>query len=88
MQSSYSWRSNSQFYFEKIIRIQNLVLDFVAGAGKMKARRENMEEQRYSINPDKDVNSSFWIPDVNGDWVKRDGIYYHCPLVKDQVTQL
>jgi len=53
----------------------------------MKARRENMEEQRYSVNPDKDVNSPFWIPDVNGDWVKRDGIYYHCPLVKDQVTQ-
>jgi hypothetical protein len=87
MQSSYSWRSNSQVYFVDIIRIQNFFLDFVAGAVKMKARRENMEEQRYSVNPDKDVNSSFWIPDVTGDWVKRDGIYYHCPLVKDEVTQ-
>jgi hypothetical protein len=85
MQSSYSWRSNSQVYFEKISRIQNLVLDFVAGAGKMKARRENMEEQRYTINPDQDVNSPFWIPDVNGDWVKRDGIYYHDPLIKEKV---
>ena len=43
-----------------------------------------MDEQRYSINPDQSVESPFWIADDDGDWVKRDDIYYHQPLEKKQ----
>lgn len=40
----------------------------------------NFLEKRYSVNLDKDVESSFWVEDSGGDWVKRDGIYYYYPL--------
>jgi hypothetical protein len=42
-------------------------------------------EKRYVVNLDKDVESSFWLEDSRGDWVKRDGIYYYSPLGDDYV---
>jgi len=44
--------------------------------------------QRYTINPDKSVDSTFWIEDINGDWIREtDGnryIYRHRPIKVDQ----
>jgi hypothetical protein len=44
--------------------------------------------QRYTINPDPSVDSTFWIEDINGDWIREtDGnryIYRHRPITVDQ----
>jgi hypothetical protein len=45
-------------------------------------------EMRYKINPDTSVDSTFWIEDINGDWIREtDGnryIYRHRPITVDQ----
>jgi len=44
--------------------------------------------QRYTINPDTSVDSTFWIEDINGDWIREtDGnryIYRHRPIKQEQ----
>jgi hypothetical protein len=44
--------------------------------------------QRYTINPDKCVDSTFWIEDINGEWIREtDGnryIYRHRPIKQEQ----
>jgi len=51
-------------------------------------------EMRYKINPDTSVDSTFWVEDINGDWIREtDGnryIYRHRPKVEqqqDEITQ-
>ena len=43
---------------------------------------------RYTINPDKSVDSTFWVEDINGDWIREtDGnryIYRHRPIKSNQ----
>jgi hypothetical protein len=45
-------------------------------------------EMRYKINPDPSIDSTFWVEDINGDWVReQDGnryIYRHRPINADQ----
>lgn len=46
---------------------------------------------RYKINPDTSVDSSFWVEDINGDWIREtDGnryIYRHRPIeIKQQLA--
>jgi len=52
-------------------------------------------EMRYTINPDTSVDSTFWVEDINGDWIREvDGnryIYRHRPITikvdQDEITQ-
>ena len=43
---------------------------------------------RYKINPETSVDSSFWVEDINGDWIREtDGnryIYRHRPIKIEQ----
>jgi hypothetical protein len=48
--------------------------------------------QRYTINPDTSVDSSFWVEDINGEWIREvDGnryIYRHRPIKVEQEFSL
>ena len=54
-----------------------------------KAKEREME-MRYKINPDTSVDSSFWVEDINGDWIREvDGnryIYRHRPKVEQEFS--
>jgi hypothetical protein len=55
-----------------------------------KAKEREMNMQRYTINPDKSVDSTFWIEDINGDWIREtDGnryIYRHRPIKQEEFS--